>query len=173
MSTEAGLRINKYLSERGMCSRREADSWVAGGRVRVNGVVATLGTRVGTTDEVAVDGAVVGDPTRHVYIALHKPVGIECTTDQRVAHNVVDFVAHRERVFPVGRLDKDSEGLILLTNDGEIVNLLLRREHRHEKEYIVTVDRPVTDAFVAGMSKVGQLMNPFACGASAATSCSV
>jgi len=159
LSADAGLRINKYLSERGLCSRREADSWIAGGRVRVNGVVATLGTRVGATDEVAVDGAVVGDPTRHVYIALHKPVGIECTTDQRVAHNVVDFVAHRERVFPVGRLDKDSEGLILLTNDGEIVNLLLRREHRHEKEYIVTVDRPVTDAFVAGMSKGVQILD--------------
>ena len=152
MSEDAGLRINKYLSERGLCSRREADSWVAAGRVTVNGVVATLGTRVRAADEVAVDGAVAGEPTCHVYIALHKPVGIECTTDQRVAHNIVDFVAHRERVFPVGRLDKDSEGLILLTNDGDIVNLLLRRENRHEKEYIVTVDRPVTDEFVAAMS---------------------
>ncbi len=152
MSAEVGLRINKYLSERGLCSRREADSWVAAGRITVNGTVATLGTRIGAGDEVAVDGAVVGAPTRHVYIALHKPVGIECTTDQRVAHNVVDFVAHRERVFPVGRLDKDSEGLILLTNDGDIVNLLLRREHQHEKEYLVTVDRAVTDEFVTLMA---------------------
>ena len=159
MSADAGLRINKYLSERGLCSRREADSWVAAGRVTVNGVVATLGTRVGPADEVAVDGAVAGDPTRHVYIALHKPVGIECTTDQRVPHNIVDFVAHRERVFPVGRLDKDSEGLILLTNDGDIVNLLLRRENRHEKEYVVTVDRPVTDAFLAGMAKGVQILD--------------
>ena len=152
MSADAGLRINKYLSERGLCSRREADSWVAAGRVTVNGAVATLGTRVREGDEVAVDGAVAGIPARHVYIAFHKPVGIECTTDQRVAHNIVDFVAHRERVFPVGRLDKDSEGLILLTNDGDIVNLLLRRENRHEKEYVVTVDRPVTDEFVAEMA---------------------
>jgi 23S rRNA pseudouridine2604 synthase len=153
LSADAGLRINKYLSERGLCSRREADSWVAAGRVTVNGAVATLGTRVREGDEVAVDGSVAGDPARHVYLAFHKPIGIECTTDQRVAHNIVDFVAHRERVFPVGRLDKDSEGLILLTNDGDIVNLLLRRENRHEKEYIVTVDRPVTDEFIAGMSR--------------------
>jgi 23S rRNA pseudouridine2604 synthase len=153
LSADAGLRINKYLSERGLCSRREADSWVAAGRVTVNGAVATLGTRVREGDEVAVDGAVAGAPARHVYLAFHKPVGIECTTDQRVAHNIVDFVAHRERVFPVGRLDKDSEGLILLTNDGDIVNLLLRRENRHEKEYVVTVDRPVTDEFVAGMAR--------------------
>jgi 23S rRNA pseudouridine2604 synthase len=153
LNTEAGLRINKYLSERGLCSRREADSWVAAGRVTVNGAVATLGTKVREGDEVAVDGSVAGAPARHVYLAFHKPVGIECTTDQRVAHNIVDFVAHRERVFPVGRLDKDSEGLILLTNDGDIVNLLLRRENRHEKEYLVTVDRPVTDDFVAGMSR--------------------
>ncbi len=159
MNTEAGLRINKYLSERGLCSRREADSWVAAGRVAVNGVVATLGTRVLPTDEVAVDGVVAGDPSRHVYLALHKPLGIECTTDQRVAHNIVDFVAHRERVFPVGRLDKDSEGLILMTNNGDIVNLLLRRENRHEKEYIVTVDRPVTDEFLAGMAKGVQILD--------------
>jgi 23S rRNA pseudouridine2604 synthase len=153
LSVGAGLRINKYLSERGLCSRREADAWVAAGRVTVNGAVATLGTRVAPGDEVAVDGAVAGTPTHHVYLALHKPVGIECTTDQRVAHNIVDFVAHRERVFPIGRLDKDSEGLILLTNDGDIVNLLLRRENRHEKEYVVTVDRPVTDEFVAEMAR--------------------
>jgi 23S rRNA pseudouridine2604 synthase len=153
LSADAGLRINKYLSERGLCSRREADAWVAAGRVTVNGVVATLGTRVRESDAVAVDGEVAGAPTRHVYLALHKPVGIECTTDTRVPHNIVDFVAHRERVFPVGRLDKDSEGLILLTNDGDIVNRLLRRENRHEKEYIVTVDRPVTDAFVADMAR--------------------
>ncbi len=159
MSADAGLRINKYLSERGLCSRREADSWVEAGRVSVNGVVATLGTRVRPEDAVRVDGAVVGEPTRHVYIALHKPIGVECTTDPRVAHNVVDFVAHTERVFPVGRLDKDSEGLILLTNDGDIVNLLLRREHQHEKEYMVTVDRPVTDEFLAAMAAGVQILD--------------
>jgi len=148
----AGLRLNKYLSERGVCSRREADALIEAGRVTVNGVVATLGTRAGAADTVLLDGEALGAPTRHVYLAFHKPVGIECTTDRRVAHNIIDFVAHAERVFPVGRLDKDSEGLILLTNDGDIVNALLRLEHGHEKEYIVTVDRPVTDEFLAAMA---------------------
>jgi 23S rRNA pseudouridine2604 synthase len=147
-----GMRINKFLSERGLCSRREADSWVEGGRVSINGVVATLGTKVQAGDAVKVDGRVVGGETAHVYIALHKPVGIECTTDPRVADNVIEFVAHRERIFPIGRLDKNSEGLLLLTNDGDIVNDLLRARHGHEKEYLVTVDRPVTDAFVNAMS---------------------
>ncbi len=151
--SDAPLRINKYLSERGLCSRREADAWVEAGRVTVNDAVATLGTRISPDDRVCVDGQDVGSPTRHVYIALHKPVGIECTTNRSVQHNIVDFVAHTERVFPIGRLDKDSEGLILLTNDGDIVNLLLRREHQHEKEYLVTVDRPVTDEFIRAMSQ--------------------
>ena len=152
MTGERGLRINKYLSERGLCSRREADAWIAAGRVTVNGSVATLGTKVGSGDEVRLDDQPLGEPTRHVYIAFNKPVGVECTTDQRVAHNIVDFVAHRERIFPIGRLDKDSEGLILLTNDGDIVNLLLRAENRHEKEYLVTVDRPLTDEFLKAMA---------------------
>ena len=164
MTTPAALRINKYLSERGLCSRREADSWVAAGRVTVNDAVATLGTKVAAGDRVAVDGTPVGEPTHHVYIALNKPLGVECTTDTRVAHNIVDFVAHTERVFPIGRLDKDSEGLILLTNDGDIVNQLLRVEHRHEKEYLVTVDRPVTDEFLrsmaAGVPILGRLTSP-------------
>ena len=148
----AGMRINKYLSERGLCSRREADSWVEGGRVSINGVVATLGTRVQADDAVRVDGRVVGGETAHVYIALHKPVGVECTTDPRVPNNVIEFLSHRERIFPIGRLDKDSEGLLLLTNDGDIVNDLLRAGHGHEKEYLVTVDRPVTDVFVNAMA---------------------
>ncbi len=152
MTAAGPLRINKYLSERGLCSRREADAWIAAGRVTVNGAVATLGTKVGDGDEVRLDGQPLGEPTHHVYLALHKPVGIECTTDQRVPHNIVDFVAHRERVFPIGRLDKDSEGLILLTNDGDIVNALLRAENRHEKEYLVTVDRPVTEEFLRSMA---------------------
>ena len=146
------MRINKFLSERGLCSRREADSWVAGGRVSVNGVVAVLGTKVQSGDEVRVDGRAVGRPSAHVYLVLHKPVGVECTADPRVPHNVVGFVSHRERVFPVGRLDKNSEGLLLLTNDGDIVNDLLRAAHGHEKEYVVTVDRPVTDDFLAAMA---------------------
>ncbi len=152
MTAAVALRINKYLSERGLCSRREADSWVEAGRVTVNGVVATLGTKIAAGDAVTVDGAPVGAVAHPVYIALHKPAGIECTTDTRVQHNIVDFVAHRERVFPIGRLDKDSEGLILLTNDGDSVNRLLRIEHRHEKEYLVTVDRPVTDEFLKAMA---------------------
>jgi 23S rRNA pseudouridine2604 synthase len=146
------MRINKYLSERGLCSRREADSWIDGGRVSINGVVATLGTQVQSGDAVRVDGRLVGAETAHVYIALHKPVGIECTTDPRVPNNVVEFVSHRERIFPIGRLDKNSEGLLLLTNDGEIVNELLRAKHGHEKEYLVTVDRPLTDAFLKAMA---------------------
>ncbi len=116
-------------------------------------MVATLGTTAGPDDEVRVDGQPVGAPTRHVYLALHKPVGVECTTDRRVAHNVVDFVAHRERVFPIGRLDKDSEGLLLLTNYGDVVNRLLRAEYGHEKEYVVTVDRPLTEEALHGMAR--------------------
>jgi 23S rRNA pseudouridine2604 synthase len=152
MENAPGMRINKYLSERGLCSRREADSWVDAGRVSINGAVATLGTKVHEGDLVRVDGRVVGGETAHVYLALHKPAGIECTTDPRVPDNVIEFVAHRERVFPIGRLDKNSEGLLLLTNDGDIVNDLLRARHGHEKEYVVTVDRPVTDAFVHAMA---------------------
>jgi 23S rRNA pseudouridine2604 synthase len=155
----AGMRINKYLSERGLCSRREADSWVEGGRVSINGVVATLGTKVQADDAVRVDGRVVGGETAHVYIALHKPVGVECTTDPRVPNNVIEFLSHRERIFPIGRLDKDSEGLLLLTNDGDIVNDLLRAGHGHEKEYLVTVDRPVTDVFVNAMASGVEILD--------------
>jgi len=153
------VRINKYLSERGLCSRREADSWVETGRVSINGVIATLGTKVEAADEVRVDGRLVGAETAHVYIALHKPVGVECTTDPRVPRNVVGFVAHRERIFPIGRLDKDSEGLLLMTNDGDIVNDLLRANHGHEKEYIVTVDRPVTGAFLHAMANGVEILD--------------
>ena len=150
MTATDALRINKYLSERGLCSRRQADEWVGAGRVTVNGVVATLGTKVAAGDVVAVDGTAVGAATGHVYIALaNKPAGIECTTDTRVAHNIIDlFVAHRDRVFPIGRLDKDSEGLILLTNDGDCVNRLLRVEHRHEKE-VPRHRRPAADRGVS------------------------
>ena len=146
------LRLNKFISETGVCSRRQADDWIAAGRVTVNGAVATLGTQVTAVDAVEVDGQPVARKPRRIYIALNKPVGIECTTNRAVRDNIVDFVAHRERLFPVGRLDKDSEGLILLTNDGDIVNAILRAEHAHEKEYLVTVDRPLTDAFLAGMA---------------------
>ena len=146
------MRLNKFISETGVCSRRQADDWIAAGRVTVNGGVATLGTQVTDEDIVEVDRKPVARKPRRIYIALNKPVGIECTTNRSVRDNIVDFVAHSERLFPVGRLDKDSEGLILLTNDGDIVNQILRAEHAHEKEYLVTVDRPLTDAFLAGMA---------------------
>ncbi len=149
------MRLNKYLGESGACSRREADAAIAAGRVTVNGEIAVLGMQVGDDDDVRIDGESVGSArkrTRPVYIALNKPVGVTCTTDRRIVGNIVDFVGHRERIFMVGRLDKDSEGLILLTNDGDIVNEVLRAAHGHEKEYVVTVDRPVTDTFVRGLA---------------------
>jgi len=149
------VRLNKYLSESGACSRREADGFIAEGRVTVNGVPAALGTQVEDGDDVRLDGDSVGAArkrSRPVYIALNKPVGITCTTERHVAGNIVDFVDHPERVFPIGRLDKDSEGLILLTNDGDIVNEVLRAEHNHEKEYVVAVDRAITPELVTGMA---------------------
>lgn len=146
------MRLNEFISETGVCSRREADAWIAAGRVTVNGRVAVLGTPVAEGDVVAVDERPVGAPRKNVYIALHKPVGITCTTERQVPGNIVDFVGHAERIFPIGRLDKDSEGLILLTNNGDIVNPLLRVENGHEKEYVVTVDRPLTRDFLQGMA---------------------
>jgi 23S rRNA pseudouridine2604 synthase len=149
------VRLNKYLSESGACSRREADRFIEEGRVTINGAPAVLGTQVEDGDDVRLDGDQVGSARKHtrpVYIALNKPVGITCTTERHVAGNIIDFVDHPERVFPIGRLDKDSEGLILLTNDGDIVNEVLRAEHNHEKEYIVAIDRAVTPEFIAGMA---------------------
>ena len=145
-------RLNKFLAETGACSRREADQWIEAGRVTVNGARAVLGTQVNDGDDVRVDGQPLRTKPRRVYLALNKPIGIECTTDRDVPGNIVDFVGYPERIFPIGRLDKDSEGLILLTNDGDIVNTILRAENEHEKEYIVAVDRPLTPAFLAGMA---------------------
>ena len=146
------MRLNKFLAETGACSRREADQWIEAGRVTVNGARAVLGTQVNDGDDVRVDGQPLRAKPRRVYLALNKPIGIECTTDRDVPGNIVDFVGYPERIFPIGRLDKDSEGLILLTNDGDIVNTILRAENEHEKEYIVAVDRPLTPAFLAGMA---------------------
>jgi len=148
------MRLNKFLSETGMCSRREADAWIASGRVSINGKRAELGTQVAEADEVRVDNHVVGThkKKKKIYICLNKPVGITSTTERGVRDNIIDFIAHEERIFPIGRLDKESEGLILLTNNGDIVNEILRSENNHEKEYLVTVDKPVTDAFLAGMA---------------------
>lgn len=149
------MRLNKYLSESGACSRREADTLIEEGRVTINGVPATLGSQVNEGDEVKLDGDRVGaarKKAKPVYIALNKPVGITCTTERHVAGNIIDFVNHPERVFPIGRLDKDSEGLILLTNDGDIVNEVLRAEHNHEKEYVVAVDRAYGPEFLEQMA---------------------
>ncbi len=146
------MRLNKYISESGICSRREADAWIAAGRVTVNDRPGVLGTQVGEGDTVLVDGRALPSRRKDIYIALNKPRGITCTTERDVAGNIVDFVAHEERIFPIGRLDKDSEGLILLTNNGNIVNEILRVEHGHEKEYLVTVERPVTPTFLSMMA---------------------
>ncbi|MGQ0384669.1 MAG: pseudouridine synthase [Gammaproteobacteria bacterium] len=146
------MRLNKFISESGIASRREADAWIAAGRVTVNGRQGELGTQVEDGDAVRVDGRPLPARRRAIYLALNKPRGITCTTERDVRGNILDFVRHRERIFPIGRLDKDSEGLILLTNDGDIVNEILRAEHGHEKEYEVTVDRPVTPAFLSMMA---------------------
>ena len=146
------MRLNKYISETGVCSRREADAWIAAGRVQVNGQPASLGTVVESGDEVRVDGRRIGARRQGVYLALNKPVGITCTTEAHVRDNIVDFIGHPQRIFPIGRLDKDSDGLILLTNNGDIVNPILRVENQHEKEYVVTVDRPITRNFLQGMA---------------------
>lgn len=147
------MRLNKFMSETGACSRRAADQWIEAGRVTVNGTRAVLGTQVDEGDDVRLDGQLLRPKPKRIYLALNKPVGIECTTDRDVPGNIVDFVGHRERIFPIGRLDKDSEGLILLTNDGDIVNTILRAENEHEKEYVVAVDRPLTPEFLAGMAR--------------------
>ncbi|MDF2836622.1 MAG: pseudouridine synthase [Paenibacillus sp.] len=147
------MRINKFISETGFCSRREADKLVETGKVTINGEIAVLGSQAEQGDDVRVNGKRIGEQRRHVYIALNKPVGITSTSESHIKGNIVDFVGHAERIFPIGRLDKDSEGLILMTNDGDVVNPILRSEGKHEKEYIVTVDKPLTEAFVRGMSQ--------------------
>jgi 23S rRNA pseudouridine2604 synthase len=158
------VRLNKYISETGVCSRREADKWIEAGRVTCNGEIAVLGTRVSDTDQVRVDGKLVGIKKQQIYIALNKPVGITCTTEVHIEGNIIDLIGHAERIFPIGRLDKDSEGLILLTNNGDIVNEILRSENNHEKEYIVTVDRPITDLSLRmmadGVKIMGEITKP-------------
>lgn len=150
---ENKIRINKYLSEIGFCSRREADKLIEQGRVTINGKLPEMGTKVSSTDVVAVNGKVVTSKTNHyIYIAFNKPVGIECTTNTSVKNNIVEYINYPERIFPIGRLDKASEGLIFLTNDGDIVNKILRARNNHEKEYIVTVNKPITERFIQRMS---------------------
>ena len=153
------MRLNRYISDTGHCSRREADRLIGEGRITVNGLRARIGAEVGEGDEVRLDGqplkprGAAKGKRRHVYIALNKPVGVTCTTESSVKGNIVDFVGHEQRIFPIGRLDKDSEGLILLTSNGDIVNAVLRAENKLEKEYLVAVNHPVTPEFLRGMSR--------------------
>lgn len=147
-----GTRLNKYISEAGVASRRAADRMVEEGRVTINGRIAVLGDRVNEGDEVAVDGAVVSASHRDVVIALNKPRGITCTSDPDDPDNVIAFVGYPQRIYSIGRLDKDSEGLLLLTNNGELANAVMRSRGEHEKEYVVTVDHDITDAFIERMS---------------------
>jgi 23S rRNA pseudouridine2604 synthase len=152
MSDTTEKRLNKYISETGICSRREADRLISDGRVMVNGVVAEMGLKVTDDDDVIVNGKPLRAKRKPIYMALNKPVGITCTTERDVEGNIVDFIGHRERIFPIGRLDKPSDGLIFLTNDGDIVNKILRAGNQHEKEYVVRVDKPITPEFIQQMS---------------------
>ena len=153
------MRLNKFISESGLCSRRDADELIAGQRVTLDGEIALTGAKWHEGMVVLVDGKpvkqrpVTKNKRKHVYIALNKPVGITCTSDESVSGNIVNFVDHMERIFPIGRLDKDSEGLILMTSNGDIVNQILRSENNHEKEYLVGVNKAVTDDFLRTMAK--------------------
>ena len=150
---EASKRLNKAISDSGYCSRRKADELIEQGLVTLNDQPVRLGDRVMPGDVIKINGEIIGGPKSDVYLMLNKPVGITCTTDQRVKGNVVDFINFSERIFHVGRLDKPSEGLLLMTNDGDIVNKILRAGNRHEKEYIVRVDRPISTEFIQRMSR--------------------
>ena len=153
------MRLNKFISESGLCSRREADELIIQQRVTLNGEIAVTGAKWLEGMSVLVDGNIVKlKPTtknkrKHIYIVLNKPVGITCTTDEAIAGNIINFVDHKERIFPIGRLDKNSEGLILMTSNGDIVNQILRSENKHEKEYLVGVNKPVNDVFLRAMAR--------------------
>lgn len=148
-----GIRLNKYLSDAGLCSRREADRHIEAGKVTIDGVVATIGTRVMPGQKVTFNKKAVKRDEEFILIALNKPRGIVCTTDKSEPDNIIDFLKFEKRIYPIGRLDKDSEGLILLTNDGSIVNKILRESNNHEKEYIVTVNKTITSDFLKKMSE--------------------
>lgn len=147
------VSLNKYISTTGICSRRQADQWIGAGRVTINGRTAVKGNRVEEGDMVAIDGKPLKQKKRHVYIMYHKPPGVTCTTDRSDKSNILDRINFPERIFPIGRLDKSSTGLILLTSDGDIVNPILRKENRHEKEYVVTVDKSIDNVFLKKMSR--------------------
>ena len=145
------IRLNKGIAESGYCSRREADKLIERGRVKVNGKTADLGVKVTREDEISVNGSIVTKHTKNFYLAFHKPVGITCTTDLRIKGNIISYINYPERIFPIGRLDKPSEGLIFMTNDGDIVNKILRSRNNHEKEYVVTVNRKINAGFIKKM----------------------
>ena len=151
-TNDTSINLNKYISSTGICSRRDAERFIVEGRVTINDKPTQLGNRVREGDIVKIDGKPLQMKPKTLYIALHKPVGIVCTTDSKERKNIVKFVGHSQRLFPIGRLDKPSEGLIFLTNDGDIVNKILRAGNNHEKEYIVTVDKPFDDRFIQRMS---------------------
>ncbi|WP_307411679.1 23S rRNA pseudouridine(2604) synthase RluF [Neobacillus ginsengisoli] len=153
------MRINKFISESGKTSRRGADKLISEGRVTINGKIAKIGSQVEPGDDVRVSGNPIRMARNYVYIALNKPVGITSTTEKNVKGNIIDLVNHPLRIFNIGRLDKDSDGLILLTNDGDIVNEILRAENKHEKEYIVTVDKPITPEFLKRMASGVEILN--------------
>lgn len=167
-NASTGKRLNKFISESGFCSRREADKLIERQRVTINGKLPELGTKVQDGDQVEVDGKPIAasaeNKSDRIYIAYHKPIGVICTTERQVRGNIVDAIGHKERIFPIGRLDKPSEGLIFLTSDGDIVNKILRAENAHDKEYIVTVDKPISERFVERMSRgvpiLGTITNP-------------
>jgi 23S rRNA pseudouridine2604 synthase len=155
------IRINKFLSQKGFCSRREADKFILDERVTINGIVAKMGEKIDPEDDVSVDGERISKKiNKKIYIILNKPKGIVCTTDSSVEKdNIIDYINYPKRIFPIGRLDKTSEGLIFLTNDGDIVNKILRAKNKHEKEYHVTVDKPINNDFVKKMSKGVPILN--------------
>ncbi len=154
------IRLNKYISDSGVASRREADKMIEVKRIKINDKIALVGTKVYPNDIVKLDGKVITPLKNRVYIALHKPVGIVSTTDTAISGNMITFMNYNEKIFPIGRLDKDSSGLILLTNDGDIVNKILRAENGHEKEYIVTVDKPITQEFINLIESGVLIYNP-------------
>jgi 23S rRNA pseudouridine2604 synthase len=147
------VRINKFLSEAGVCSRREADRQIEAGNVTIDGRIACMGDKVSSGQEVSYKGKVVTKEEEMILLAFHKPTGIVCTAEKREKNNVIDYIHYPKRIYPIGRLDKDSEGLLLLTNNGDIVNKMMRSGNMHEKEYIVTVNRPLTDSFIRGLSQ--------------------
>ena len=149
---QESISLNKFISDTGLCSRREADKLIVSGRVNIDGNQAKTGNRIYPAQVVTIDGEILKIKEKTIYLAFNKPVGVSCSTDLKDKHNIIDYIAYQKRIFPIGRLDKDSEGLIFLTNDGNIVNKILRAGNNHEKEYLVTVDKPISNEFIDRMA---------------------